>query len=176
MPHYGQVWRQPTVPPLWVSGIHGEHLLVVRDLQAGNTPARILRTTNTPAVDLLAPPSNTDAPDIEPVIYDRDDEDYDIEASEDSMENGDDGGWEHDSLRDSRADEDDWTDDEGGFGEAYSDFSEEDAHLELEGERKMGQLRTLHADLICLAQAVESELNNPHLSLMPERRNPAAMM
>ena len=42
MPYYGEVWRQSTVPLLWVSGIHSPDQLLVRDLQANTSAPPIL--------------------------------------------------------------------------------------------------------------------------------------
>ena len=42
MPFYGEVWRQSTVPLLWVSPIHTPDQLVVRDLRANTSTPPIL--------------------------------------------------------------------------------------------------------------------------------------
>jgi len=161
MPHYGQVWRQPCVPPLWVSGIHDESLLVVRELQISNDSPPILSTNILATVDLLTPASNTFTHSIEGGEY------YDSEEEDD----------DDDDRSDQRSVQDSGYEDEGGLDDGFAD-AEEDARLELEGEQKIKELREYHGKLLRLAHAVESEVSHPHISLMPDpiSENTAAMM
>jgi hypothetical protein len=151
MPFYGQVWRQRTVPVLWVSDVHDESLLVSRDLRQNSTPP-IRRTNSDTNVDLLLPDR---APEIEPPIYDSDeleDDDSDEEGGA-SRPEGDQGGF-----------------DDFGYDD-YNDMTEESsemAQLEDVGWEKLMKLRNLRDELLPLLQALEEQAGHISISVMPD--------
>jgi hypothetical protein len=163
IPFYGQVWRQPFVPPLWVAGVHDESLLIVRDLQASNPHPPILQLR-----EAVPSPLNNAVIDIEP------DEHFDTDEDEVEEEEGEEGDnseerSEKDTTRDAVDGEEDQWEDDGGFNDDdFGAYLDETARLESDGIRKIAQLRQYHNDLLRIAQAVESEAGNPHVSLMPE--------
>jgi hypothetical protein len=75
---YGEVWRQPTVPLLWISGIHRPDQLLIRDLSGANSEAPIL-SLGPCNVELNVRFENYINDHIEPLEYDTDDEEDDGE-------------------------------------------------------------------------------------------------
>jgi len=72
------------VPPLWVSGIHDESLLVIRELQISNDSPPILSMNMLATVDLFAPASNTFTLTEGEEYYNSKEEDDDDDRSEQS--------------------------------------------------------------------------------------------
>ena len=177
MPFYGQVWRQSTVPVLWVADVHDESELVVHDLRLSNTSNPILRASPA-SVDLAAPFPIDPVPEIEPVVYDEDDIDEDEDDDEDqrpagnpdetvgSEEPKDDERGEFGSLVDD-------DDDAGGFWQDNWE-SAADSQLELEGEEKMFKLRLYFGQICRLARALESQVDHPEISLAPDLSSTSA--
>jgi len=149
MPFYGQVWRQSTVPVLWIAGIHDESLLVVRDLRPNSAPP-ILGTTSEATVLHFSAPDN--APEIEPADY-YSDEVEDEEDDEDSYcDEDDEGGFS----------------DFGGIGNDNDEYLQDLARREFEGQEKLGKLHTYHDELLLLAQAMDDQASHASVSVMPD--------
>jgi hypothetical protein len=175
MPFYGQVWRQSNVPVLWVAGVHDESLLVVHDLRHSPTPFKPILRSFSDHVNLSRPLPAHPVPDteFEPVHYDSDDEEEDeiiAEKESEILEPGDGEGGEFGAWNDD--------DDSGGLGgdrcEPETDYSQ----LEREGEEKVENLHLYLSQVGRLAQALESQVDRPEVSLVPDptSTNPADMM
>jgi len=108
------------VPPLWVSSVYDEPLLVVRELQISNHSLPTVSTNTLATADLLASTSGTSTLAIEWDEY------YDGEEEDD--DDDDDVRSEQDSVQDSGHE------DEGDFGDDFGDYIAEDPRLEMEQE------------------------------------------
>ena len=75
MPFYGDVWRQTTSPPLWIAGLHDFGRLTVRDLQPVLEENLPIFAQDHVRIDI--PDDNVDDGrlEIEPALYDSDDDD-----------------------------------------------------------------------------------------------------
>lgn len=179
MPFYGQVWRQSTVPVLWVADEHDESELVVHDLRLSNTSKPILRASPA-SVDLVAPFPIDPVPEIEPVVYDDDDIDEDDEDDNEDQRpagNPDESVGPEEPKDDERGEfgalvDDD--DDAGGFGQDNWESAADYSQLELEGEEKMFKLRLYFGQICRLARALESQVDHPEISLAPDLSSTSA--
>jgi hypothetical protein len=147
MPFYGKVWRQPTVPVLWIADEHDESELDVHDLRLSNTYKPILRASPA-SVDLVAPFPINPVPEIEPVVYD-DDDDIDKDDEDDDEDQRHAGNPEETMGPEEPKDDErgefgalvDDDDDAGGFGQDNWEGTADYSQLDLEGEEEMFKLR-----------------------------------
>jgi hypothetical protein len=188
MPFYGEVWRQSSHPLLWVAGVHDVSLLKVRDLQ--------LQPPTSPEPSSQAPPvivaaenldhgislDDLDEPfrpvlEIEPALYDSDDEEEDEDEDEDLRD--EDAETDSDDGHTIDGSTEDYIEDGIGFGDG--DNFEEDSEIFSQREEKaeaiMDGLRKMHADLKRGLEAVEDAMaypiTHPHFWELPrmDRQN-----
>jgi len=134
------------MPILWIAGLHDESRLFVRDLQP-NSGTPILGRNPEANMDLLNPSAEDETSEIEPELY---------ELEDDELEDGN----REDSWRDE--------DDEGGFGDITGECLEDLARREFEGQGKLGKLRAYREQLLILAEAMEDQTSHANLSVMPD--------
>jgi hypothetical protein len=186
MPFYGEVWRQSSHPLLWVAGVHDVSLLKVRDLQL--QPQTLEPSSQAPPVIVAAENldhgislDDLDEPfrpvlEIEPALYDSDDEEEDEEEEEEEDEDQRDEDAETDSDDRNTIDGDteDYIEDGLGFGDG--DHFEEDSEIFSQREEKadavLDSLREMAADLKRGLEAVEDAMTypttHPHFWELPQ--------
>jgi len=146
------------MPVLWITGLHDESRLFVRDLTPNSAPP-ILGTNSEESGDPLNPSAQHDLLESEPSLCELEDDDFEFTEFE--------GG---------NSEQDRWYDegDEGGFGgsDGFGDFtgesSEELTQREFQGQEKLGKLRIYRDELLLLSHAIDEQGSHACISVMPE--------
>jgi len=124
MPFYGDVWRQTASQSLWIAGLHDFGRLTVRDLQPVPEQNLPILAQDHICIDIPDDNVDDDGHEIEPALYDSDDDDMDPDNDEDRMEDIQEVVDEDNRSEANKGAEDgDW-EDIGGFG--YDVFDDDD--------------------------------------------------
>lgn len=126
MPFYGEVWRQTVNPPLWIAKLHPPEKLKVRDLQpVSEDELPILDENHIPNAipdDDLTPDIDDHGLEVEPALYDSDDDSDNEEEKNHARDRMEHGQNDDNAIGD---DDEDW-EDIGGFGDVFDDDDFED--------------------------------------------------